>query len=82
MVLVSVKVQCVKVRFLMKNRKVVLTITRTTFANNNKNCDLVVQCLVRARIAFHTITSVALTEQGLMNNAFFVACTKVSVVII
>ena len=80
MVLVSVKVQCVKVRFLAESRNDVLTFTRTTFAHNNKNSDLVVQCLVRARIAFHKITSFASTEQWHENNEAFLACANVSVV--
>ena len=36
MLLASVKVQCVKVRFLVKSNTVVYTITRITFAHNSK----------------------------------------------
>ena len=63
MVLVSVNVQCVKVRFLVKSRNVVLAITRTTFAHNSQNSDSALQCFARAKIAFHKITSLASTEQ-------------------
>jgi hypothetical protein len=63
MVLVSVKVQCVNMRFLVKSTKAVSTITRITFAHNSQNLDSALLCFLRARIAFHRITSLASTEQ-------------------
>ena len=59
MVLVSVKMQCAKVRFLVRSRNVVYTITRITLAHNNQNSDSVLQCFVRTSIAFREIKSLA-----------------------
>ena len=63
MVLVHIKVQCVKVRFFMKSRKDVYTITRITFAHNNQHSYSVLHCFVRAMIAFRIIKSLASSEQ-------------------
>ena len=80
LVQVCVKVQCAKVRFLERSRQIVYSITRITFAHNNKNSDSALQCFVRARIAFSNIQSLASTEQCLVNNEVVVICANVFVV--
>ena len=52
MVLVSVKVQCAKVCFLVRSRQVVYTITRITLAHIQEIPVFVFDCLVGSRIAF------------------------------
>ena len=63
MVLVHLQVQCVEVWFLVKSGKVVFTITRTTLAHNSQNSYSALRFFLKARIAFHTITSLPFTEQ-------------------
>ena len=63
MVFVNVKMQCVKSVFLVKSRKVVYTIARTTFVHNKQVSYVILHCFLKARIALHKITSLALTEQ-------------------
>ena len=63
MFLAGVKVQCVNMRFLVKSTKPCYTITRITFVHDSQNADSALQCFLKARIAFHKITSLASTEQ-------------------
>ena len=71
-ILVRIQVQCVKSEFLVKSRNVVYAMTRSTVAHNKQISWSVLRCVVRTRMAFDKIKSLALTEEWLVNNDVFV----------